>query len=106
MIAAIFAQSAIPGMAEAVAFLDINTSAFHYARLVGQGVMQTDANRYDEPGMGGTLSHFKMNSGKLDFVGQRGIQPVDHFPTLGDFVQYCQSRYEMSACLFFFCRFT
>ncbi|RQH08881.1 hypothetical protein [Paraburkholderia dinghuensis] len=95
----------VPIMAEGVAYVDLNTGAFHYGKLVGQSIMQTDANQYGRYGVGGTLSHYKMNNGRLEFIGQRGIQPVRHLSSIKDFVQYCRTHYDMSNALFFFCRF-
>ena len=49
----------VPPNAQAVAFVDILTRAFHYGKLEPRNsVSQTDANRYMH-GEGGTYSHFR-----------------------------------------------
>jgi len=104
-----FRIALIPATAQAVAYVNVQTRAFHYARISGGTITQTDANRRMDLGMGGTYAHFAPVDGKpsLDnFRGQRGAQPVRELQDLGQFVDYCNQHYDIQNGLFFFCRFS
>jgi hypothetical protein len=104
-----FRQRAIPNHAHAVAYLDVATRAFHYARIEAGGVLsQTDANQAAQRGMGGTFMRFAPVGGQPSMdnqVSQRGVQPVQMMQNLGAFVDYCAQHYSLQTGLFFFCRF-
>ncbi|WKB52753.1 hypothetical protein [Eleftheria terrae] len=109
LIGPLFRQlAAPPAHAQAVAFVVPQTGAFHYGRLQagphGITITQTDANK---PNTGGTFMKFAANPGgqvSLDnMTGQRGVQPIDTYQTLAEFVDYCHANYGQG--LFFFCRF-
>lgn len=99
----------IPPHAQAVAYLNKATGAFHYARITGQTLTQTDANQAHRPGMGGTFLRFGRGpngTASLDnLVAQRGVQPIQEMPDLNAFVNYCGQHYDLQNGLFFFCRF-
>jgi len=100
-----------PANAQAVAYYNLVTGGFHYARFEENGLVHTDANRAQEPGMGGTYAVF----GSRPRVGaqpslsgnvrQRGVQPSATLADTAAFVAYCQNTYGLGPAQFFFCRF-
>jgi hypothetical protein len=99
----------IPAHAQAVAYVNFQTGAFHYARITGQGLTQTDAHQAQAPGMGGTFQRFGRGPNgtvSLDnLVAQRGVQPIQAMPDPNAFVNYCGQHYDLQNGLFFFCKF-
>lgn len=104
-----FRIAAIPAHAQAVAYLNVQTGAFHYARINGQTLTQTDANQAGQSGMGGTFQKFARGPGGTPSLNnqtaQRGVQPIQTLPDLNAFVNYCGQHYDLQAGFFFFCRF-
>jgi hypothetical protein len=84
-----FRNALVPPRAPAVAFVvyrNDGTTGFHYARIEGDVIIQTDANSADQPGMGGTFINFSANMNTIR--GQRGVQPARTLQHLGEFVDY------------------
>lgn len=104
-----FRLAAIPPHAQGVAYLNVVTSDFHYARIEGGGQLsQTDANQAARAGMGGTFMRFAPVNGQPSLSGpvaQRGVQTVQTLQNLDAFVNYCDQHYSVAQGLFYFCRF-
>jgi hypothetical protein len=98
-----------PARAQAIAYLNVLTGGFHYARIEGTGFVQTDANLSDIRGMGGAFTNFAAGPGgqpSLQRVkAQRGVQPPQTLPSIQAFRQYCDTHYDLHFGLFFWCRF-
>lgn len=109
LIAANFRIAPVPANAQGVAYLDTANGSFHYARITGQGLTQTDANRAGDPGMGGTFARFLPGPDgrpSLDNLGaQRGVQPVRNLQDVNEFVNYCGQHYNLDTGFFYFCKF-
>lgn len=111
LIAPTFMLAKIPANAQGVAYVNVQTGAFHYAKLTrqGQGLTQTDANQADNPGMGGTYIVFSPGPGGTpslqEVAGQRGVQPVRAMQDRNAFINYCDKNYSLQDGFFFFCKF-
>lgn len=95
MPAASFVRQPIPAAARAVAFVEPNSGAFHFARVVrtqdGRAYFShTEASTHDEMGGGGT---FRIHDLQMNTYAQRGVAPTETFATPTAFAAYCQRKY-------------
>ncbi len=107
--AATFRKAKIPANAQGVAYVNVQTGKFHYAKFSGKSLTHTDANRAGDPGMGGTFHAFRPGLGEKPSLNTpravTSMQPVSKLKDLDAFVKYCAKHYGLAAGFFFFCRF-